>query len=265
MPPHPRMSLTQQLLLRALIARFWSRPYRERLVRWGTELHDRFLLPSFVALDFDDVIDELNRAGFAFERAWFAAHFQFRFPLFGEFAARGIHVELRGALEPWHVLGEENAAGGTARYVDSSLERVEVRVSGYNDSRYVITVNRQPLPLQPTGRVGEYVAGVRYKAWAPPSALHPTIGVHAPLVFDIVDTWNRRSLGGCSYAVAHPGGLNSSNLPVNSFEAEGRRRSRFSVIAHSPGNIELAPVKRSREFPFTLDLRQHERKQERPH
>ncbi|CAB3628723.1 DUF2126 domain-containing protein [Achromobacter pestifer] len=255
MPPHARMSLAQQLLLRGLIAHFWKTPYTARLTRWGTELHDRFLLPTFVKMDFEDVLTDLNEAGYEFDPAWFDPHFEFRFPLFGEVAARGIHLELRGALEPWHVMGEEGSSAGTVRYVDSSLERVEIRVSGLNDNRYVVTVNGRALPLQPTGRVGEYVAGVRYKAWAPPSALHPTIPVHVPLTVDIVDTWNQRSLGGCKYHVAHPGGLNPESFPVNSYEAESRRLARFEKIGHTPGRMDVAPAVVGREFPFSLDLR----------
>lgn len=255
MPPHARMSLAQQLLLRGLVAHFWKTPYTARLTRWGTELHDRFLLPTFVKMDFEDVLADLNEAGYGFDPAWFAPHFEFRFPLFGDVAARGIHLELRGALEPWHVMGEEGSSAGTVRYVDSSLERVEIRVSGLNDNRYVVTVNGRALPLQPTGRVGEYVAGVRYKAWSPPSALHPTIPVHVPLTVDIVDTWNQRSLGGCKYHVAHPGGLNPESFPVNSYEAESRRLARFEKIGHTPGRMDVAPAQVGREFPFSLDLR----------
>jgi uncharacterized protein (DUF2126 family) len=256
MPPHARMSLTQQLLIRALIARFWTTPYApRRLVRWGTELHDRFLLPHFVWLDFEDVIMELNQAGYAFDGGWFAPHFEFRFPKYGDFAVRGIELELRAALEPWHVLGEEGAPGGTARYVDSSLERIQVKVTGLPPDRYAITCNEVPLPLQSTGTVGEFVAGVRYRAWQPPSALHPTIGVHTPLTFDIVDRWIKRSVGGCKYHVMHPGGRNYEAFPVNAFEAESRRLERFFRIGHSPGTTEISQARVDPEFPFTLDLR----------
>ena len=259
MPPHPHMSSVQQLLLRALVARFWKAPYQAHATRWGTELHDRFMLPTFIRQDFNDVILEMNAAGYGFEANWFAPHYEFRFPMIGAVQSSSICLTLRNALEPWHVMGEEGTSGGTARYVDSSLERIEVHVSGLNESRYCVTCNGKPLPLQSTGTVGEYVASVRYKAWNPPSSLHPTIGVHAPLTFDIVDTWMKRSVGGCQYHVAHPGGLSYDTFPVNSYEAESRRHSRFVAMGHTPGRMDVPPatvnVAASREFPFTLDLR----------
>ena len=259
MPPHARMSIAQQLLLRAMVVRFWKKPYQENPTRWGTALHDRFLLPTFIRMDFEDIIAEMQEAGFGFDPAWFAPHLEFRFPLLGTVQSAGIELTLRNALEPWHVMGEEGAPGGTARYVDSSLERVEVRVTGLNESRYVVTCNGRALPLQSTGTTGEFVAGVRYKAWSAPSALHPSIGTHVPLVFDIVDTWMKRSIGGCQYHVAHPGGLSYESFPVNANEAESRRLSRFVAMGHTPGSMHVPAatidVAASREFPFTLDLR----------
>ncbi|MBW8317487.1 MAG: transglutaminase family protein, partial [Hydrogenophaga sp.] len=255
MPPHARMSIAQQLLLRAMVSRFWQKPWSGKLTRWGTELHDRYLLPTFIRMDFEDVLAELAEFGYPLDMAWFEPHFEFRFPLVGEVSARGIELTLRSALEPWHVMGEEGAPGGTVRYVDSSLERIEVRVSGYNDSRYVISCNGRAIPMQSTGTVGEFVSGVRYKAWSPPSALHPSIPSHAPLTFDIVDTWMQRSLGGCQYHVAHPGGRNYDTFPINAYEAESRRMSRFFQMGHTAGKMNVAPATPSREFPFTLDLR----------
>jgi len=255
MPPHPHMSLAQQLLLRTLIAKFWQAPYDNRLVRWGTDIHDRWMLPHFVWSDFEDVIDDLQGSGYDLQTEWFAPHFEFRFPQIGDLEARNIRLEIRQALEPWHVLGEEGGAGGTVRFVDSSLERLQVKASGLIDSRYLITVGGVALPLHPTGTKGEYVAGVRYRAWQPPSCLHPTIGVHTPLVLDLVDTWNHRSLGGCTFHVTHPGGRNHTTFPVNAYEAESRRLARFFRYGRTPGRIEpkLAPT--NPEFPFTLDLR----------
>jgi uncharacterized protein (DUF2126 family)/transglutaminase-like putative cysteine protease len=255
MPPHARMSLAQQLLLRALIVKFWETPYRNKLVRWGTALHDRFMLPHYVWADFADVIGDLEDAGLPIKLDWFRPHFEFRFPCYGTVDSHNVTLELRQALEPWHVLGEEGAQGGTARYVDSSLERVQVKVAGIGNDRFVVTCNGRSLPLSPTGTFGEEVAGVRFRAWWPPSALHPTVGPHVPLAFDIVDTWTGRSVGGCRYHVSHPGGRNFELFPVNSYEAEGRRLARFESFGHTAGPMKPAPASRNPDYPMTLDLR----------
>ncbi len=255
MPPHAQMSLTQQLLLRSLIAWQWEKPYTQKLVRWGTALHDRFMLPHFVARDFQEVIEELNDAGFPLEQQWFNSHFEFRFPLIGQVTHRDIHIELRQAIEPWNVLGEEPAGGGTVRHVDSSVERLQVTVRGMTDSRHVLACNGRHVPLHPTGTPGEFVAGVRFRAWQPPSCLHPTIGVHTPLVFDLVDCWNQRSIGGCTWHVSHPGGRSFERFPVNAYEAESRRAARFYPTGHTGGGMAAPAEELNRDFPYTLDLR----------
>ena len=249
------MSLAQQLLLRALIAWFWERPYTAKLVPWGTALHDRFMLGHFVWNDFLEVIADLKDADLPVSADWFLPHRDFRFPMCGSIVRAGVALELRQALEPWNVLGEEGVVGGTARYVDSSVERLEVRIAGVTGDRYTVTCNGYVVPLSPSGRNGEMIAGVRFKAWSPPSSLHPTIPAHAPLTFDIVDTYNQRSVGGCRYHVSHPGGRGSDIFPINSYEAEGRRLARFEDIGHTPGRMTPQRTGVHRDFPLTLDLR----------
>jgi len=255
MPPDARMSLAQHLLLRGLVSKFWKEPYTNGLVRWGTDIHDRWMLPHFCATDFKDVIGDLREAGYPFEFEWFAPHFEFRFPRIGDLEQRDLQIELRTALEPWHVLGEEPGGGGTVRYVDSSVERLQVKARGLAGDRFAITCNGHRVPLHPTGTNGEGVAGVRYRAWQPPVCLQPTIGSHAPLRFDLYDTWNQRSLGGCTYHVAHPGGLSYETFPVNSYEAESRRLSRFFRHGHTQGKKKIPAPAANSDFPFTLDLR----------
>ncbi|QJR15454.1 DUF2126 domain-containing protein [Usitatibacter palustris] len=255
MPPHWQMSLLQMLLLRALIARFWKTPYDERLVHWGTRLHDEFMLPHFVAQDLGLVIADLERAGYPFKHAWFAPFLEFRFPRFGSATYEGMTLELRQAIEPWHVLGEEVVQTGTSRYVDSSIERMQVKATRLNDTRYAVACNGRLVPMTPTGRPGEFVAGVRFRAWAPPSALHPTIGLHAPLVFDFVDLRHERSIGGCTYHVVHQGGRSYDTFPVNALEAEARRVARFHATGHTPGPMTVNVEARNPRFPTTLDLR----------
>jgi uncharacterized protein (DUF2126 family) len=255
MPPHPHMSLAQMLLLRTLVARFWQQPYPGRLIAWDTELHDRWLLPHFIAQDIRDVIDDLRASGYAFDHAWFAPFLEFRFPRLGGVNYDGIEIEVRQAIEPWNVLGEEISSSGTARFVDSSVERLQVKVNGMVGGRHIVACNGRPLPLHPTGTHGEFVAGVKFKAWAPESALHPTIKAQAPLTFDLVDTWTGKALGGCTYHVSHPGGRNYDTFPVNANEAEARRRARFWDYGHTPGPMDVKAEPLNPKFPFTLDLR----------
>jgi len=277
MPPHARMSLVQLLLLRCLVARFWKTPYQKPLIRWGTELHDKFMMPHYVWQDIKEVVADLQRHGYPFKLEWLLPFEEFRFPHYGRQQIDDIELELRWAIEPWHVLGEEVTQAGTARYVDSSVERLQIRLSGMIDGRYVLTCNGVRVPLRLTGRKGEMVGAVRYRAWAPPSALHPTLGVNTPLVFDLVDTWNGLSIGGCTYSVSHPGGRHYDTLPVNSNEAEARRVNRFwdhgftqGVLLPPPAFSAIRtfypheqvprpmapPVEEvSDEYPHTLDLR----------
>ena len=254
MPPHAEMSLAQQLLLRALIARFWREPYRQSLVRWGTSLHDKFMLPHFVWSDFEDVIADMNDHGFAFDAAWFKPHFEFRFPQLGQVQYDGVGLELRTALEPWHVMAEEGAVGGTVRYVDSSVERLEVKATGLTQGRHSVLVNGRTAPLAIIGQ-GRAVAGVRFKAWQPAHGLHPTLAADAPLTIEIWDGWRRRSMGGCTYHVAHPGGRNPEIFPVNAYEAEGRRLARFTPFGFTGGVFDAPGRGANPDFPYTLDLR----------
>ena len=255
MPPHARMSLTQQLLVRALVARFWEKPYNEPLIHWRNLIHDRFMLPHYLWADLSTVVDYLKDGGFDFDVNWFGAHLEFRCPLIGTFEAAGVKVELRQSLEPWYVLGEEPGGGGTTRYVDSSLERLQVKTTGMYSSAMCITVNGVKVPLQATDTPGEFVGGVRYRAWQPPNCLHPTIPVHTPLVVDLVDSANNRSLGGCRYYVEHPGGLNPEGFPVNALAAESRRAGRFFRMGHTGGHLVPQEPRMSPDFPYTLDLR----------
>jgi uncharacterized protein (DUF2126 family)/transglutaminase-like putative cysteine protease len=255
MPPHARMSLAQQLLLLSLVARFWRSPYESDLVRWGTQLHDRYMLPFFVWRDFLDICDDMKRAGYEIQPEWFAPHFEFRFPRYGGINFGPIEIELRQALEPWHVLGEEGAVGGTVRYVDSSVERLQIRAGGLNRGRYAIACNGKLVPLVATDRTDEFIGGVRYRAWQPESSLHPTIPVDAPLIIDLYDRWSGRAIAGCSYHVAHPGGRHFERFPVNAYEAESRRLARFFPFGHSVGPSEPPTEMLKPEFPCTLDLR----------
>ncbi|MGQ0621720.1 MAG: transglutaminase family protein [Panacagrimonas sp.] len=255
MPPHAQMSLVQQLLVRSLIAAFWRQPYTAPLVRWGTRLHDEFMLPHYVWNDFRDVLADLALWGYPIQSEWFEPHLEFRFPQHGTINHGGIELELRHALEPWPVLGEESAQGGTARFVDSSLERMQIKLRGHTPNRHFVTVGGRRLPLRATGIKDEFVAGLRYRAWKPSSALHPNIGIHTPLVFDLYDARHRRAIAGCTYHVMHPAGRNYETFPINNYEAESRRLSRFEPLGHTPSTYWPPAETINPEYPCTLDLR----------
>ena len=263
MPPHPDMALVQALLVRALIARFVEERYSAPLVRWGAALHERFLLPHFVLADVADVVTDLHAHGIEFDFAWLLPFFEFRFPRIGVTKVSGVELELRSAIEPWHVLGEEATAGGTARYVDSSTERLQVAVKDFVPERHLLTCNGRPVPLTSTGTSGSFVAGVRYKAWKPWSALHPTLDLDSPLTFDLIDRVSRLSLGGATYHVVHPGGRSYHHPPVNALEAEARRHARFEAMGHITAMIDIEAldaqlirrVASDDEYPLTLDMR----------
>ena len=266
MTPHVRMGLTEMLLIRALVCAFWKRPFEGGLARWGSALHDRFMLPHFVRRDFADVLLYLRGSGYNFEDNWFASHFEFRFPKIGSIAipAEGIELELREALEPWNVLAEETTSGGMARTVDSSFERIQVKVSGLEfsglaESRYVVACNGRRVPLTPTGGPGEAVAGVRYRARRLSAELHPTIPVHAPLIFDIIDRGighgNEHSIARCVYHVGPPDGSVYTARPANATEAAERRRQRFQTSDPPAAGMAVPQDEHNHIFPMTLDLR----------
>lgn len=255
MPPHYRMSLVQMLLLRALVALFWKRPYENRLIRWGTGLHDKFMLRHFVVEDLTQVVEDLRRAGYYFDMDWFAPFIEFRFPRIGGVNVEGIELELHAALEPWNVLGEEATEQGTSRYVDSTVERIQVTLDNAISDRYMITCNGRRIPLRETGVRGRQIGAVRFKAWEAWSSLHPDIEPHDPLIFDVVDLYNHRSVGGCTYYVSHPGGRTYETFPVNAEEAEARRSSRFWQIGKTQGRIRIPKDETHPEQPLTLDMR----------
>jgi uncharacterized protein (DUF2126 family) len=255
MTPHPQMNLVQSLLIRTCIAHFWQKPYIEKLVRWGTRLHDQFMLPHFIWEDFCEVLRELTTDSYHLAESWFKPFFDFRFPECGHVQIGDAVLTLRTALEPWLVMGEEPVGGGVSRSVDATVERIEVSVAGLVEGRHMLVCNGRYVPLSATKVSGLQVAGVRFKAWSQPSSLHPTLPINAPLIFEVIDTTQKRSLGGCAYHVAHPGGRAHHTFPVNENEAEGRRLARFQAFGHTPGELRVPDIEINSEFTHTLDLR----------
>ncbi|HSI04083.1 MAG: transglutaminase family protein [Myxococcota bacterium] len=255
MPPHPRMATAQMLLLRALLASFAQTPYDKPLVRWGAALHDRFLLPYWLWRDLEDVLAYLKAQGFTLPADAYLPFLTLRCPLVGRLQAGDVILELRNAMEPWHVLGEEPAGAGTSRYVDSSMERIEVRAIGLIPERHVVAVNGWTVPLSTTATAGESVGGVRFRAWAPPHSLHPHLGIHHPLRFDVVDTWGERSLGACGYHVWHPEGRAFAAAPLTRFEAAARRAQRFTIEGPLQHPVSVREAQAHPDAPYTLDLR----------
>ncbi|MBP0005485.1 MAG: transglutaminase family protein [Cyanobacteria bacterium SBC] len=255
MPPTQEMRLLQLLLVRAFVAWFWQVPYTEPLTRWGTTLHDRFMLPHYLELDFRSILQDLQNAGYAFEFDWFVPFFEFRFPRYGTMTRSNVTLEIRHAIEPWNVLGEEISNQGTARYVDDSMERIQVKLSGEDISRYTVTCNGYPVPLGLAGSLGEVVGGVRFRARTAEAVLHPSIEPHAPLQFEIVDLQTHRSIGGCTYFVTAPDGTLYSDFPKNAEDARSRRDERFIARDVRSEPVTVPQIIVDREFPMTLDLR----------
>ncbi len=255
MPPHPQMNLVQTLLLRACIALFWKTPYTGRFVRWGSQLHDQFMLPHYVREDFHKVLHYLKSGGYDLSPAWFEPFFSFRFPVCGTTQVGDAALTLHTALEPWPVMGEEPVGGGVSRSVDATVERVQISAKGLQPGRHIVTCNKRHVPLSPARENGLFVGGVRFKAWAQSSSLHPKMPVQAPLIFDVIDLAHEKSLGGCTYHVAHPGGRSFETFPVNENEAEGRKLARFEAMGHTPGKIAIPAPETNPDFPHTLDLR----------
>ncbi|MDT5231350.1 MAG: hypothetical protein QOJ56_252 [Mycobacterium sp.] len=262
MPPHLRMAMVQSLLVRSLVAWFWDEPLRAPLIRHGPSLHGRYLLPHFLIHDIADVAADLRAQGIAFETSWLDPFTEFRFPRIGTAVFDGVEIELRGAIEPWNTLGEQATATGTARYVDSSVERIQIRIIGADRHRYLVTCNGYPVPLLATDTPDIHVGGVRFRAWQPPSALHPSITVDGPLQFELVDLTTATSRGGCTYHIAHPGGRAYDVPPVNAVEAESRRARRFEATGFTPGKLDLSDIREKQAristdigAPGILDLR----------
>jgi uncharacterized protein (DUF2126 family) len=255
MPPHPRMLAAQAILIRALLAAFTAAPYAHALVRWGSELHDRFLLPYFLWRDFEDVLAHLAAHGVVLPTDAYRPFVDLRCPLAGALEVGAARIEVRNAIEPWHVLGEEATATGTARYVDSSVERLELRALGLDHERYAIAVNHAIVPLRPGAGRDVQVGGVRFRAWSPPHALHPHLGIHHPLRLDVIDTWARRGVAGAAYHVWHPEGRAFDAPPLTRVEADARRTRRFTIEGPSPWPVRARKVAPHPDQPYTLDLR----------
>ncbi len=266
MPPHGDLRLLQMLLVRGLVALFWQRPYTAPLRRLGATLGDRFLLPHYLMGDWQEIMADLDRGGYPFEAEWFDPFWQWRFPIYGRVSLGNNplrQLELRAALEPWPVLGDRSSAG-TARPVDNSMERIQVRLIGAIGEppqadrlaqRYQVLCNGVPIPLRSTGRVGEYVAGVRYRARPADPSNSPVFSPQVPLTFEVLDTWQRLHLGGAQYHLSSPTGKTYEDLPTSPTEAQARVAERFIPFEGGPWRDKRPPLAIHPDSPHTLDLR----------
>jgi len=266
MPSHTGLRLLQMLLLRAFVAWFWRHPCTKPLCRWGADLRDRWLLPYYLHQDFQTVLADLQAAGYPLQASWFTAWWERRFPQYGTVSLLDNplrRLELRAALEPWPVIGTMDG-GGASRPVDNSMERIQVMLTGAVGDRpqrealgdrYAVLCNGHRVPMRSTGTAGDYVGGVRFRARSTQTAPHPALAPHAPLVFQVLDTWQQTFLGGAIYHVQPPSGEPDQTLPESFEEARSRLTERFVPLQRGTFPDTIPPLILHPDTPMTLDLR----------